>query len=76
MYLSLEILLTYAAERRTSIKTVNICYMITIFFCDVTAGTETQPSPLLHKLAADCVYRAVAWQSVDQIRYNTFMYYL
>jgi hypothetical protein len=31
---------------------------------------KTWPLPLLHNLATECVYRAVAWQRVDQIRYN------
>jgi hypothetical protein len=36
---------------------------------------KTQPPTLLRNLATDCVYRAVAWQRVNQIRYNTFLDY-
>jgi hypothetical protein len=38
-----------------------------------TWARKTQPPPLLHNLATHCVYRAVAWQRVDQIHYNTII---
>jgi hypothetical protein len=38
-----------------------------LLLCDVTADTENS---FLYGCVLDCVYRAVAWQHVDQTRYN------
>jgi hypothetical protein len=61
--------LTHIAAERTCI-TGNTCHVFTVYCCMTSPRRrKTQFHLLLH--VGHCVYRAVAWQRVAQIRYNT-----
>jgi hypothetical protein len=59
---------TYIAEERTRI-TGNICYVTTTHRCVTSPRKRITQPPLLLRVGR--VFTAVAWQRVDQIRYNT-----